>query len=285
MSTPTFFLVGAPKAGTTSLFEYLGAHPEIAVAAIKEPCFFAPEVPVDPETDAHRRDWASYLALFPNTSTARAIGEGSVAYLSSANAAASIRARIPDAKILMMLRDPADRLFAHYSAARIAGVTSRPFAEWVDAEQRVEAARTPIYGSVWAGRYATHLARFQAEFPAGQLHISYYDDFIAEPDAVLAAIFTFLGVDPTVTIDRSARHNVTTVSKWPALDPIRGPVSALLQQMLPAAVFDRARAWTREPFHLTATADDRAHGIALYREEIESLSRKTGRDLSRWLRA
>jgi hypothetical protein len=285
MSTPTFFLVGAPKAGTTSLFEYLGAHPEIAVAAIKEPCFFAPEVPVDPETDAHRRDWASYLALFSGAGAARAIGEGSVAYLSSVNAATAIRARIPHAKVLMMLRDPADRLFAHYSAARVAGVTSRPFAEWVAEQQRVEAARTPIYGAVWAGRYATHLARFQAAFPADQLHISDYDDFVADPDAVLAAIFAFLGVDSSVTIDRSARHNVTTVSKWPALDPIRAPLSALLQQMLPADVFDRARAWSREPFHLTATADDRAHGIALYREEIESLSRVTGRDLSRWFRA
>lgn len=285
MSTPAFFLVGAPKAGTTSLFEYLGAHPEIGVAAIKEPCFFAPEVPVDPKTDAHRRDWASYLALYASVGDRRVIGEGSVAYLSSAHAASAIHARIPHAKILMMLRDPADRLFAHYSAARVAGVTSRAFTDWVGEQQRVEAARSPIYGSVWAGCYATHLARFQAEFPIAQLHISYYDDFVADPDAVLAAIFTFLGVDPSVTIDRTERHNVTTVSKWPALDPIRAPVSALLQQMLPAAVFDRARAWSREPFHLTASAAERAHGIALYQNEIESLQRATGRDLSRWLRA
>lgn len=283
MSTPTFFLVGAPKAGTTSLFRYLGAHPEIAIAAIKEPSFFAPEVPVDPETDAHRRDWDAYLQLFAHAGDARAIGEGSVAYLSSPNAADAIHARLPHARILMMLRDPADRLFAHYSAARVAGVTTRPFAEWVSEQQRIESARAPVFGSVWAGCYATHLARFQSHFPAAQLHVSYYDDFIADADAVLAAIFAFLGVDTRVSIDRTERHNVTTVSKWPALDALRQPMSALLQQMLPPSVFARARAWSREPFHLTPTAADRAHAIALYQHEIESLSQMTGRDLSRWL--
>ena len=283
MNTPTFFLVGAPKAGTTSLFRYLGAHPEISVAAMKEPCFFAPEVPVDPETDAHRRDWDAYLQLFAHAGAARAIGEGSVAYLSSPNAAGAIYARLPHARILMMLRDPADRLFAHYSAARVAGVTTRPFTDWVSEQQGIESARAPVFGSVWAGCYATHLARFQSHFPAAQLHVSDYDDFIADADAVLAAIFAFLDVDASVIIDRAERHNVTTISKWPALDALRPPMSALLQQMLPPAVFARARAWSREPFHLTPTPADRAHAIALYRHEIESLSQMTGRDLSRWL--
>lgn len=285
MSTPTFFLVGAPKAGTTSLFRYLGQHPEIAVAAVKEPCFFAPEVPVDPATDACRRSWDAYLSLFAGAGTARAVGEGSVAYLASPDAAANIAARIPSAKILMMLRDPADRLFAHYSASRVAGATSVSFAEWVDEQQRLEAARSPVYGPVWAGRYATHLARFQQHFPLEQIHISYYEDFVAGPDAVLAGIFAFLGVDPSVRIDRTERHNVTTVEKWPALGPVRPSTSSFLRRMLPAGAFERVRAWSRTPFRLTPTAADRAHAIALYRHEIQSLSRATGRDLAAWLSA
>ena len=76
MPEPTFILAGAPKSGTTSLFRYLAQHPDIAVAAVKEPCFFAPEVPVDAETDAHRRSWQRYLALFEHAGSARAIGAG-----------------------------------------------------------------------------------------------------------------------------------------------------------------------------------------------------------------
>lgn len=68
---PTFFLVGAPKAGTTSLFRYLGQHPEIAIATIKEPCFFAPEVPVDRVTEMSRRSWDAYLSLFADARDAR----------------------------------------------------------------------------------------------------------------------------------------------------------------------------------------------------------------------
>src|SRR5512146_2384585 len=75
MSTPGFCLVGAPKAGTTSLFRYLGQHPEIALPGVKEPCFFAPEVPVDPATDQHRRSWDAYLSLFAGAGGARAVGE------------------------------------------------------------------------------------------------------------------------------------------------------------------------------------------------------------------
>ena len=99
MQTPNFFLVGAPKAGTTSLFHYLGRHPEIAVATVKEPCFFAPEVPVDPATDAYRRSWKTYLTLFAHARGEHAIGEGSVAYLGSPSAAAAIRSRIPGARV------------------------------------------------------------------------------------------------------------------------------------------------------------------------------------------
>lgn len=172
---------------------------------------------------------------------------------------------------------------------RTAGATSaatyKSFPEWVDEQQRLEATRSPVYGPVWAGRYATHLARFRQHFPPEQVHISYYEDFIAGPDAVLAGIFAFLGVDQTIQIDRTERHNAATAAKWPAFGPVRQPVGAILRRMLPAAAFERARAWSRTPFRMTPEAGDRAHAIALYRNEIESLSRATSRDLSAWLRA
>jgi len=277
--SPTFFLVGAPKAGTTSLFRYLGNHPEVGTSAIKEPCFFAPEVPVDPATDATRRDWETYLSLFAHTEGRRAIGEGSVAYLGSLTAASAIKTRVPTAQILMMLRDPADRLFAHYSAARASGVTTTDYRTWIDDERRREEQRQPIYGAIWAGRYATHVARFCEHFPSSQMHISYYDDFTSDPDATLARIFTFFGVDPSVSIDRRERHNVTSTARWPALAPF-GPA---LRRVLPRDTFTRLRRWSRTRSALAPSPTDRALGIALYQQEIESLSLLTGRDLTSWL--
>ncbi len=282
-SQPTFFLVGAPKAGTTSLFRYLAQHPGIAVSSVKEPCFFAPEVPVDAVTDAHRQSWDAYLSLFAHANGQRAIGEGSVAYLGSVNAAKAIRERIPDARILMMFRDPADRLFAHYAAARASGLITGAFAEWLAEEHRRETERSPTYGPIWAGRYHTHLARFLDHFPATQLHMTYYEDFNSDPDAVLAGIFTFLGVDASVMIDWTKRHNVTTTARWPALAPVRHSIRSMAKRLLPARAFERARGLSRQPLVLAPEAADRACAIALYRDEIRALQRATGRELGHWL--
>jgi len=286
MSTPNFFLVGAPKAGTTSLFHYMEQHPEIGVSAIKEPCYFAPEVPVNPHTDAHRQTWETYIRLFDAAGDRRAIGEGSVAYLASLGAARAIHARVPHAKILMMLRDPADRLFAHYSAARASSVTQAPFADWITEQQRVEAARDragTVWGPIWAGRYATHLIRFRDVFSDAQIHVAFFDEFITHPQDVLRAIFLFLGVDADVTVDFSERRNVTTAARWPALAALRQPMGSALRQMLPSGVFERARAMSRKPHRLEPSPRDRDMAIALYRDEITALASATGRDLSAWL--
>jgi hypothetical protein len=202
-------------------------------------------------------------------------------------AARAIHARVPHAKILMMLRDPADRLFAHYSAARAAAGTQATFADWVLEQQRVEAARDSagaIWGSIWAGRYATHLARFRNVFADTQIHVAFFDDFVARPDEILAAIFAFLGVDAAFAVDLSERRNVTTAARWPALAALRQPMGSALRQMLPSGVFERTRAMSRKPHRLEPSTEDRNLAIALYRDEITALATATGRDLSAWLR-
>ena len=281
MPSPTFFLAGAPKAGTTSLFRYLARHPDVAVARVKEPCYFAPEVPVDAATDVHRQSWPSYLALFADAGSRRAIGEGSVAYFSSATAPISIRERLPEARVLVMLRDPAERLFAHYAAARVAGITTGTFPQWVAAQQALEDQRPARWGAVWAGCYATHLTRYRAHFAPDHLHIEYYDDFVRDPDRVLARVFQFIGVDHTIRVDRSDRHNVTTTARFPRA--MTSAARVIAEQALPARAVDALRRWSRRPARMVASPADRAHGIALYRHEIAALSSMTGRDLTAWL--
>src|SRR3954447_2840371 len=125
---PNFFIVGAPKAGTTSLYHYLDQHPQIYMSAIKEPHFFASEVRKDnfdaglrrgiadqtrglPEFLAgpmsHKRfagivtDWEDYVRLFANAGKEPALGEASVCYLWSPTAPEHIASRVPNAKILV----------------------------------------------------------------------------------------------------------------------------------------------------------------------------------------
>ena len=135
---PNFFIVGAPKAGTTSLYHLLDQHPQIYMSPVKEPCYFASEIRPENFSAEHepriRREaqelrqissgpmlekrfsgvvskWDDYLKLFQNATNEKAIGEASVRYLWSQTAAQNIISRVPNAKIIIVLRDPASSSF------------------------------------------------------------------------------------------------------------------------------------------------------------------------------
>jgi hypothetical protein len=109
MSTPDFFIVGARKCGTTALAEYLREHPGIFFSDPKEPHYFAKDF--HGYQPAYATDWDKYLALFSgHTPTQLRSGEGSVWYFYYDNALANIRRSIPDAKLIVMVREPADML-------------------------------------------------------------------------------------------------------------------------------------------------------------------------------
>ena len=104
---PDFFIVGAPKCGTTALYTYLKQHPEIFMSPQKEPQFFANDVLGDRR---HTCTWAEYLSCFAAARGAKRIGEASVAYLGSPCAPKQIKMFNPAAKIIIMLRNPVDMM-------------------------------------------------------------------------------------------------------------------------------------------------------------------------------
>src|SRR5580658_9442879 len=157
---PNFFIIGAPKSGTTSLYHYLDQHPQVFMSAVKEPCYFASEVRVENFSQEYQKhvaanltgpagqressntgkrfsgltvSWDDYLALFDGATGEIAIGEASVCYLWSATAARNILSRIPDARIIAVLRHPADRAWSQYLQGVADGHVRRPFREQIDA--------------------------------------------------------------------------------------------------------------------------------------------------------
>ena len=229
---PNFFVVGAPKAGTTSLYNYLDQHPAIYMSPVKEPAYFAADLferkdqlgIIEPDPAELRayldgpmrerrsgviREWEQYLKLFKNVTQETAVGEASGNYLASTRAPAAIHARIPQARIVMVLRDPVDRLFSQHAEAVGRGEARRDFLAWVEEQQTQEAAWAPRLGAVWNGFYAQHVARYFEHFPTQQLRIHLYEDYSARPLVVLRDLFTFLEVEPEFALDVSRRHNVT----------------------------------------------------------------------------
>jgi len=209
---PDFFLVGAPKAGTTSLHRWLVEHPSIFMSPIREPCHFAPEAVdytprsrqvyeadaadlrhwldgplTEPRDHGLVIDWNDYLSLFRHAGSAVAVGEASGNYLQSAVAPSGIRSRIPDARIIMVLRDPIDRLFSQYASAPGAGEVRGPFGAWIDEQEKAESARTVRFGPIWTGMYASHLRRYLDVFPAEQVRVHLYEDYRDRLPPVLPA--------------------------------------------------------------------------------------------------
>ncbi|MBI3262198.1 MAG: sulfotransferase [Acidobacteria bacterium] len=307
MAIPTFFVVGAPKAGTTSLYHYLDQHPAVYMSPIKEPCFFAPEVVdftpcsralfeadaaalrayLDGPMDERRRgivlEWEQYLKLFKHVRDQTAVGEVSGNYLGSSGAPLAIRSRIPGALLVMMLRDPVDRLFSQYAAARAGGETRGAFLPWVAEQVSAEAARRPPFGPVWTGKYASHLQRYLEYFPRDQVRVYLYDDYARTPGTVLRDLLRFLGVDPDWPVETAHRHNVTRVPRWPMLHQLVGPVRRAIRPLIPARVAARARGWYLTRPRLRPGTEERARVIEIYQEDIRTLETLIQRDLSAWL--
>ncbi len=194
---PNLFLVGAAKAGTTSVYEELARHPRVFMSPMKEPHFFS-RIQPSPERRAffpHVSDEAEYLALFDGASGEDLVGEASTSYLWDEHAAERIRRVAPDARILIMLRDPVERAYSQYWNDVREGIESRPFADAVAAEERSGRGAwgvTSLY--IDCGRYAEQVARYLDRF-GDRVLMAFLEDLVRDRAGTMAGIRSFLGLD------------------------------------------------------------------------------------------
>jgi hypothetical protein len=311
---PNFFIVGAPKAGTTSLYAYLGQHPEIYMSPLKEPNYFAFELRAENfskedqpriarEAEALRdylngdlrdkrfgglvSDWEDYRKLFRNASTETAIGEASPMYLWSGSAAHNIAQRLPHAKIIISLRNPVDRAYSQYLQMMSIGMIRWSFRRQIQASMADE---HKCFGPSWPllefGQYHAQVARYLRVFPRSQIHISLYEELQAAPRELLSNLFRFLEVRADFAVDVSQRHHVPQIPKLAAAAYYlkKWRLWPRLRKLVPAAWASGARSLALRPrASLTMEPADRALLSEYYRDDIEKLQSLLGRDLSAWL--
>ena len=193
MRWPNFFIVGATKAGTTSLYNYLQDVDEVYMSPIKEPSYFATNC-----TSAHALrgrvgDKRKYLTLFANAGNAQAVGEASPRYLKDPAAPQGIFAEVPDAKIIISLRDPIDRLFSDYLMRRRTGVTDLSIDETV---RRIVADPDEREGE----EYTQHVRRWIERFGPERVKIIIFEEWRNHVEAVVEELLDFLG------LERSPNH-------------------------------------------------------------------------------
>jgi hypothetical protein len=311
---PNFFVVGAPKAGTTALYAYLDQHPQVYMSPLKEPSYFASELRYENFSDELRprlaremhalekylrgdmrekrfgglvSTWEDYLKLYRNVSDQKAIGEATASYLWSPTAARNIAARIPQARIIINLRNPVDRVYSQYLQMLTVGVITGSFRELLDTSLKCKDKR---FGNAWPlleyGCYSAQIERYYEEFPRSQIHISYYEDLEQSPRGLMADLFTFLGVDAGFVPDMSRRHHEPVVPRFNALANRlkKAGVWRYLRRFAPTPLGPRLRSLlVRSRGSLQMHRDDRAFLNEYYREEIGKLAALLDRDLSSWL--
>ncbi len=189
MTLPNFLIIGAAKSGTTSLYVYLMQHPEIYMSPVKETHFFSfdseSKMTKGPGDPIHKAitDFNEYQALFDGVTDEKAIGEASTSYLYRPEAPGRIHKILPDAKLIAILRNPADRAFSAYMhVVRDERETAKDFAEALSYEENRKAAGwEPIWHFTSVGHYYEHLKRYYDLFHPDQIKVYLHEDLNDHP--------------------------------------------------------------------------------------------------------
>ena len=183
---PDFVIVGAMKAGTTSLSAWLRAHPQVFVPEQKELHFF--------DTLWDRGvDW--YRSLFAGAPDGALLGEATPNYMVIEHWVERMASVVPDARLIVILRHPVDRAWSHYRHSVTRGDEVRSFAEAIDDERAADPEDWRSKGMLARGRYLEQLQVLTRFYDRTRIHVSLFDDLKAEPASFFASVCRFLGVD------------------------------------------------------------------------------------------
>jgi Sulfotransferase domain len=226
---PNFLVVGAQKAGTTSLHRYLAEHPAVLPASVKEVRYF---------NRFYTNGEAWYLAHFPlalrgaavrrRLGVRPAVGESSAVYLFDPRVPARVHTFDPAMKLVVLLRDPVERAYSHYQMEVRWGRETLPFDEALDREEAelpgliARALADPLDTSdvgfprsyVGRGRYAEQLDRWLELFPREQLLVETSDDLLERPREVMQRVAAHL----VIPAHDAQSYPLEGVRPYPPLD-------------------------------------------------------------------
>lgn len=281
MPTPNFFIMGAPKCGTTSMYGYLSTHPAVFMPRIKEPHYFATDLP------ARRRmnRQADYLAIFASANERHsAVGEASTWYLFSKEAAPRIRRFCPDARLVVFFRNPVE------------------FVQSLHDQFAFDERRSPDFPAAWRARraefleygsFGVQLERLLDVFPREQILTILLDDLVEDPAMEYRRVLNHLGLeddgrDDFPAYNRRKLHR----SEWLAdfLMNTPRPVTHLWLRFKRVAGLGRlglfkrlARFNTRSASRPTLDPGLRKEVHEAFAQDVQRLSGLLGKDLSHWV--
>lgn len=312
-NVPDFFLVGAAKAGTTAIQQALDAHPDVYMSPLKEPNFFSDDIIVStlrddvkqkleednipewisggmktPRWRAYLRDENLYSKLFDPAKPNQKKGEASVSYLYSSNAAENIFKANNQAKIIIILRNPAERAFSHFNMEQRMGWLQDDF---TSAFKKYQANLKPQWGKdplfIAGGLYASQISRFLDVFPKSQILVIIYDEFKKSPDKTLDVIYKFIGVDSTKVNLKIAlkKSNEARESKIEMLDTAipKGAFKVKIRRALKSLGLHAAlKNLLTKPSSIKMKQEERRLATEFYLNDIYALEKLLNINLDFW---
>ena len=276
MALPNFLIIGAAKAGTTSLYHYLRQHPDVFMSPVKEARYYWSEGQAEGIVPIRTR--AAYERLFDDVTVERAIGEASPQYLNSEAAPIRIAADLPDARLIVALRNPAERAYSSY-LGRLRGGRER---------RGLDEAMQPGTYYFETSLYYPRLSRYFDRFDRSRIKVILFEDFVADTRGALREIHEFLGVDAGFATDFTERHNPALVPRSLIANEIFCRTVQAVRDLLPESMLGSGLAGGAQKLFLLRRPERfappvRARLLEQFRSDIAQTSALIGRDLSKWL--
>ncbi len=295
---PNFFVIGAPKSGTTALCEYLKDHPNIFFSPIKEPHFFDLDC-----SNQLKLNLQTYLSLFSEAEPDlhKAVGEGSTGYLFSKVAVPEILKFNPNSKFIVILRNPVELVQSWHSEMYFEGVENVADFEkaWKLERERRQGRNIPspcwepkkLFYSEW-GKLGDQVERLLAAVRRDRLKLILFDDFVADTKGVYEEVLSFLGVpldgrkdfqvvneNKTLRFPWLQRNLAFTANHFRRLRVVSGLKLNLGSGVSHKLLHLNSRPITRKRI----SPELRAELADFFREDVQKLSKLLGRDLSHWV--
>ena len=292
MNGPNFFILGAPKCGTTALASWLGEHPNVYMSPIKEPHYYSTDI-----SNQQARTREEYGRLFDGVSAEhQAIGEASVWYLYSHVAVANILRDVPDAKFIVCLRNPVEMAFSLHGQQLMAGNENiKDFRRaWEAQEERARTKRAPAFCEDYklllydqACHLGGQMQRLFTQVAHDRVETIFFDDFKSDAAGCYRKVLRFLQVEddgrttfPVVNA-ASERRSLVLRRTMKAVNRFKKKygLPALGTGLMPVL-----NKWNRRSGRRARMDENMQQMLKEYfAEDVRQLEAVTGRDLGGWL--
>lgn len=284
-----FFIAGAPKAGTTSLYHYLNEHPEVEMSNQKEPDYFSNDAIQENGMYYGKKPINTikkYEALFTQKEGV-IYGEGSVSYLFYENVAKDIKRYNPNAKIIIILRNPIERAFSHYLMDYRLGLVSDSFEEIINQESKQGNAHLFYQQYIKVGAYYQQLKRYFEVFEQEKIFLIDYEDFKNDSGKTVDLVCDFLEISTAFSANINEKHNAFSMPKNRLIRFVYSFIFLrnVLSVIFPKKLIKKIRSLffknNKKPILASSTIDKLTK---LFKSDIENLGLLVNKDYSKWIK-